>query len=54
MYDIELNESFSLDSPTAKNSHWWKGEPVKIFYPFVAADAGFFSQCGIMSLLLPK
>jgi len=30
MYDIQLNESFSLSSSNALKSHWWGGEPVQL------------------------
>jgi len=51
MYDIKLNESFSLRSSTVTNSHWYGGEPVRdilhaIFY-FL-----FFTSGTDLSLLI--
>ena len=28
MYDMDLNEDFSIGKPSSFRSHWWKGEPV--------------------------
>jgi len=34
MYDININESFSLNSSSVSNSHWYGGEPVRDIIEF--------------------